>query len=121
MSSIESNKDRILEKIDEKINGVLHELDRNPEINSYDAVNLAGRQGALYRLKNFISSIDVDAPPDTPQHLNTSDKFLNAAYHQAILVNESPKTFEGGAGKLGEEGKDEATEEIMGYIKSLVS
>lgn len=119
MSNIESNKDKILERINKGIDKMLHQLDKNPDISGYDAVNLAGKQDALNRLKMLISSIDVEAPPDTQQHLNTSDKFLNAAYHQAILVKESPQTFEGGAGRLGEEGKNEAIEEIIDYIKSL--
>ena len=116
---LDNFKDRILERIDEKLNEVLRKIDRNPDMNSYDVVNLTGRQGALYRLKTKISSIDVEAPPETQRYLNTSDKFLNAAYHQAILVKESPQTFEGAAGGLGKEGKDEAIEEIMNYIKSL--
>ena len=120
MSSIKSKKDRILEKIDEKIKGMFRKLDENPEINAYDAVNLAGWHDALYRLKEGISSIDVEAPSETPRHLNTSDKFLNAAYDQVVLIKESPQNFEGGAGKLGKEGKNEAIEEIMDYIKSLI-
>lgn len=120
MSSIKSNKNRILEKIDKKINGILRKLDGNPNISSYDAVNLAGEQRALYRLKDLISSIDVKVPPDVPQYLDTKDKFLNAAYHQAVLVKGSPETFEGDVGGLGKQGKDDVIEEMMDYIKSLV-
>jgi hypothetical protein len=120
MSSIKSSKDKILEKIDEKINEMLRKLDRNPDISSYDAVNLGGEQGALYRLKTLISSIDIKVPPDVPQYLDTGDKFLNAAYHQAVLVKGSPETFEGDVGGLGKEGKDDVIEEMMDYIKSLV-
>lgn len=121
MSSIKSNKDRILEKIDEKLSEMFRKLDRNPNISSYDAINLGGRQDTLYRLKALISSIDVEASlVDIPLYLNTSNNFLNAAYHQAILEKENRETCEGDVGRLGREGKDEVIEEIMDYIKSLV-
>lgn len=119
MSSIQSNKDKILEKIDKEIDKVLHQLDKNPDISGYDAVNLAGKQAALSRLKTKISSIDIGTPPETEQFLDTNNKFLNAAYHQAILVKENPQTSEGDTIQLGKEGKDEAIEGIMDYIKSL--
>ena len=121
MSSIKSNKDKILEKINEKMNEVSRKLDRNADISSNDVLNLAAWQDTLYRLKGLISSLDVEASlVDIPQYLNASDNLLNAAYHQAVLVKESPETFEGNVGGLGEEGKDEAIEEIMEYIASLV-
>ncbi len=54
MPSIKSNKDRILEKIDEEIKGISRKLDGNHVRNSYDAISLAGRnQSIVVSVKRF--------------------------------------------------------------------
>ena len=130
MPSIKFHKDKILDKIDKEIDGITHRLDGNPNISSNDAVNIAGRQDALHHLKVQINSINVESillvPSDSdiigvPQYLNTDDKFLNAAYYEAILIKDSPRGFDGdiSGSPLGEGGKEEAMKEMMAYIKSL--
>lgn len=118
MPSIKSNKDRILEKIDEKISGVLRKFDANPNIKSIDAINFDAEQHSLDRLRTKINTIDEDAPPPK-RYLNTNDNFLNTAYHQAVLEKDSQQTSPGDCAGLGKEGKDKAIDEIMDYIKSL--
>ena len=118
MSSIQSNKDKILEKIDEKRNEVWRKLERNAD--GYNALNLTTKMRTLDTLKSSISSIDLETPPDTQRYLDTDDKFLNAAYHEVVLAKENPGILEGSVAGLGEEGRDGAIEEIMDYIKSLV-
>ena len=126
-----TNKERksiILEKIEGDIKEV-KELREKP-ISDKEAFKLIGKQDALERLKIKINSIRENSihlvdPTSrtlgTPQHLSTDNKFLNAAYFQAMIIKDGRRGRDGSVASSpeGEIGKREAMSEIMAHIKYL--
>lgn len=117
----------------EKIESDMKEVDqlREQSINTPEIRKLIGKKDSLKRLVRQIECIDensISLVPlgsrtiGVPQHLNTDDKFLNAAYFQAMSIRDRRRGFDGSAAASpeGEAGKREVMSKIMDDIRALV-
>ena len=125
----EERKSIIIEKIEDDIK-VVKQLREKP-MSDKEAFKLIGKQNALERLKVKINSIREDSihlvdPTSptigTPQHLRTDNKFLNAAFFQAMIIRDNQRGGDGSVASSpeGASGKKEAMSKIMNDIKALV-
>jgi hypothetical protein len=126
--SSEEYKSMIIGKIEDTLQDVENNLKNH--ISDKKAFNLIGKQDALKRLTLQINSIRegsvllVDPTSDiigVPQYLNTSNKFLNAAYFAAKNIRDNPRESDGSVASFpeGEIGKKEAMSQIMDYINYI--
>ena len=124
----EERKNVIIEVIEDELKGVEKLL--NTQISDKEAYKLIGKKDALERLTARINSIQensvflVDPSSSTigiPQYLTTDNKFLNAAYWEAMEIRDNPRGVDGSvaSSKEGESGKKEAISKIMRCIKAL--
>ena len=126
--SSEEYRQSIISKIEDDLETVKNQLDS--QISNNEFRKLIGKRDALERLKVRINAIQEDSvrlvDPNsrilaTPQYLSTDNKFLNAAYWQAMVIRKTQRGFDGSVASSpeGESGKREAMSEIMAYIKHL--
>ena len=126
--SSEEYKQSIIDKIEDNLEIVKNQLDS--PITGKERVRFIGKHDALERLKiqingireNSVHLVDPSSPTiGTPQFLTTDNKFLNAAYWQAMNIRNTRSNLGSGnaASPEGEIGKRIVMSEIMTYIKYL--
>ena len=126
--SSEEYRSMIIGKIEDTLQDVENNLKNH--ISDKEAFKLIGKHDALERLTVQINSIREDsvnlvdptsATIGIPQYLNTSNKFLNAAYFTAKNIRDNPRGLDGSVASSpeGEIGKKEAMSQIMDYINYI--
>ena len=122
--NVNSELENLEQSIDNDTDTQIERHRRMPEVRYW------GMQDALERFLIRIDSIQEQAiflvPPESdilavPQYLTTDDKFLNAAYFNAMLIRDNPRGFDGSiiSSPVGEEGKKMIMNQIMDYIQSI--